>query len=143
VTTGLNVPGTGSRPNYVPGVSPTLDNATPSKWFNTAAFVAPNLACTNGGFRGPDYLGSACNGTVGPNTIQGPGAWNVDVAMSRNVIVQMNEQPLTFAIRVEAFNVFNHTRFAPPDTVMSDTSFGQILFANSPRILQFSLKATF
>src|SRR5262249_59948262 len=26
VTTGLNVPGTGSRPNYVPGVNPTLDN---------------------------------------------------------------------------------------------------------------------
>src|SRR5205823_14336190 len=108
VTTGLNVPGTGSRPNYVPGVSPTLDNPTPAKWFNTAAFVAPDLACTNGGVRGPAYLGSVCNGTVGTNTIQGPGAWNVDVALSRNIVVPVQQDhAMTFAIRVEAFNVFN------------------------------------
>ena len=143
VTTGLTVPGTGTRPNYVPGVSPTVANPTISQWFNTAAFVAPNVACTNGGAVGPAYLGSQCNGTVGANTIQGPGAWNVDMAMFRNINVQMNEKPVKLAIRVEAFNVFNHTRFAPPNTSMNSAAFGQIQYANSPRIMQASLKATF
>jgi hypothetical protein len=55
----------------------------------------------------------------------------------------MKEQTMKLAIRVEAFNVFNHTRFAPPNTTMSSQSFGQILFANSPRIMQGSLKMTF
>jgi hypothetical protein len=37
----------------------------------------------------------------------------------QTLTVQMNETPLKLAIRVEAFNVFNHTRFAPPNTTMN------------------------
>ena len=143
VTTGLNVPGTGTRPNYVPGVSPKVANPTTSQWFNTAAYVAPNLACNNGGVRGPAYLGSVCNGTVGLNTIQGPGAWNVDMAMFRSLIVHEKDQEVKFTLRIEAFNIFNHTRLAPPNTSMSSSAFGQIQFAADPRILQGSLKITF
>ena len=143
VSTGLNVPGTGTQPNEVPGVSATLDNPTISKWFNTAAFVAPNVACTNGGKVGPDFLGSPCYGTVGRGTIQGPGAWNINMALARNFNVQMKDEPVQFALRVEAFNVLNHTRFAPPNTTMNSSDFGKILYANTPRQLQGSLKLTF
>ena len=140
VSTGLNVPGTGTQPNYVPGQNPTLDNPTISKWFNTAAFVAPDLACTNGGKVGPAFLGSQCYGTVGQGTIQGPGAWNINMALARNFNVK---EQTHIAIRIEAFNVLNHTRFAPPNTTMNSADFGKILYANTPRQLQGSLKFTF
>ena len=127
----------------LPALVPSLRNIR-SITSTLAAFVAPNVACTNGGKVGPAYLGSPCNGTVGSGTIQGPGAWNVDVALSRNIVVPVQQDhAMTFAIRVEAFNVFNHTRLAPPDTSMSSATFGQILFANSPRIMQLALKVTF
>ena len=143
VTTGLNVPGTGGQPNLVAGQSVKVDNPTISKWFNTAAFVAPNVACTNGGYRGSAVLGSPCYGSVTGQIIQGPGAWNINLSLSRNFTVQVHDQPLEFAIRIEAFNALNHTRFAPPNTTMSSSDFGKILFANDPRQIQGSLKFTF
>jgi hypothetical protein len=143
VTTGLNVPGTGGQPNLVPGQSVKLDNPTISKWFNTAAFVAPDVACTNGGFRGPAVLGSPCYGSVTGQIIQGPGAWNINMALARTFNVQMKDEPVQFALRVEAFNVLNHTRFAPPNTTMNSSDFGKILYANTPRQMQGSLKLTF
>ena len=50
---------------------------------------------------------------------------------------------MKFTLRIEAFNVFNHTRFAPPNTSMSSAAFGQIQYAADPRIMQLSLKVTF
>jgi hypothetical protein len=64
------------------------------------------------------------------------------MALARNFNVPLKEQ-MQFAIRVEAFNVLNHTRFAPPNTTMNSSDFGKILFANTPRQLQGSLKLTF
>jgi hypothetical protein len=42
--------------------------------------------------------------------------------------------------RVEAFNVMNHARFGNPITAMNGPTFGQILSARDPRIMQFALK---
>jgi hypothetical protein len=140
VSTGLNVPGTGGQPNLVPGQSVKVDHPTISKWFNTAAFVAPDLNCTNGGYRGPAILGSPCYGSVTGQIIQGPGAWNINAALARTFKVKEQTQ---VALRVEAFNVLNHTRFAPPNTTMNSADFGKILYANTPRQMQGSLKLTF
>jgi hypothetical protein len=65
------------------------------------------------------------------------------MALARTFNIQMADQPVQFALRVEAFNALNHTRFVPPNTSMSSSDFGRILYANSPRILQGSLKMTF
>jgi len=48
--------------------------------------------------------------------------------------------------RVEAFNVFNHTQFFGPQAVdgnIGDTTFGQVINAAAPRILQGALKFSF
>jgi hypothetical protein len=48
--------------------------------------------------------------------------------------------------RVEAFNVFNHTQFNGPTAVDGDigsSTWGQVINAASPRIMQGALKINF
>jgi hypothetical protein len=50
-------------------------------------------------------------------------------------------QSLVF--RAEAFNVFNHTQFFNPDGNINDTTFGQVLTAHDPRLMQLTLQFRF
>ena len=146
VTTGVDSSLTGDtiRPNYVAGASPTLSIRLFRQYFNTAAFVAPGTSGATFGCSNPTPVQNACLlGNVGPNTIQGPGAWNVDAALFRSFNVPVWKEQTKLAFRIEAFNVFNHTRFAPPNSAMNSAAFGQIQYANTPRIMQASLKLTF
>jgi hypothetical protein len=115
--------GSGTRPDVVG--SPDLSNPTISKWFNTAAFV-------------PSPTGTWGNSGVG--VILGPSAWNVDVALSREFAITERHK---INFRAEAFNLFNHARFGNPDTTLNSPTYGQILTARDPRILQGALKYVF
>jgi hypothetical protein len=49
-------------------------------------------------------------------------------------------------VRVEAFNVFNHTQFFGPASVdgqIEDPNFGSIVSAAAPRLIQIATKFTF
>ena len=49
-------------------------------------------------------------------------------------------------IRVEAFNVFNHAQFYGPASVdgeINDPSFGRIVSAAAPRLIQLAVKFHF
>jgi hypothetical protein len=105
--------------------NPNLGNTTLSHWFDTTAFVVPTV----GAF-----------GNAGRSTILGPGAWNVDVAVSRSFAVTEHQR---IDFRGEAFNLINHARFGNPNTTMNSPSYGQILSVRDPRILQFALKYIF
>ena len=111
------------RPNVVG--NPTLSNRTIAQWFNTAAFQANPV----GTF-----------GNAGRSLILGPGAWNLDIALSRSFSIT-ERQRVDF--RWEAFNLFNHTRFGSPSTAMNSATYGQITSAGDPRIMQFALKYVF
>ena len=51
---------------------------------------------------------------------------------------------LKMEFRAEAFNTFNRVQFAPPDTTINDSTFGQINGQqNSPRTLQLGLRLFF
>ena len=55
-------------------------------------------------------------------------------------------QSLDMDLRVEAFNVFNHTQFFGPAAVGGDfstASFGQVEKAAPPRLVQLAVKYTF
>src|SRR2546425_8465599 len=76
-------------------------------------------------------------GNAGHNSLRGPGYFDVDVAVTREV--KLNE-PLTFHARGGAFKVLNHPNFGSPNANISSSSFGQIRSARDPRILQASMK---
>ena len=46
-------------------------------------------------------------------------------------------------LRLEAFNLFNHTNFNQPDNFLGSPTFGQILSAQSPRRFQLGAKVIF
>jgi hypothetical protein len=46
-------------------------------------------------------------------------------------------------IRGEAFNITNSVRLNVPTTVFESATFGQILSAQDPRIMQFAIKYVF
>jgi carboxypeptidase family protein len=118
----LNLQGS-QRPNQI--ANPVLDNPTPDAWFNKAAFVA----------NGPGEYG-----TTGRNSLRGPGAWNVDMALTRKFSLKEMQ---TLELRAEAFNLFNHTRLGIPVSNLTSSDFGRVRSAQDPRILQFALKYVF
>ena len=136
VTTGTDNSLTGlnnDRPLQVL-TNPYPTNQTPRQWINPAAFVANPL----GTF-----------GNVGRDALRGPRAVNVDLALSR--IFPFRDR-LKLETRVEAFNIINHANFVGGiafagqtalNTNLSSATFGQVMSANDPRILQFALKLHF
>ena len=75
------------------------------------------------------------------NSIQGPGAWKADVAVSRNFSWATAQQ---VEIRLEAFNLFNTVNWGNPTTSLSSGNFGRIQsISGDPRILQFGIKYGF
>ena len=79
-------------------------------------------------------------GNAGHNAIRAPGYLNVDVAFSRTIKIT---ERLSIQPRAEAFNVLNHTNFNGPGANISSSTFGRILSARDPRILQASVKLSF
>jgi hypothetical protein len=111
------------RPNLVG--DPHLEEPTPAKWFNTAAFsLAPQFT-----------LGSASR-----NPVQGPSYRNVDLVISRRVPVRRGA---VVEIRVEAFNLLNTPPFANPGGTFGTATFGVITSAGDPRVVQLAAKLSF
>jgi hypothetical protein len=88
-------------------------------------------------------------GNVGRNALIGPGLLNLDSSLFKNTFVS---ERLNIQFRMEAFNIINHTNFAPPlaDNIVIDQSgvavpgAGQITSTQTPsREIQFGLKFIF
>ena len=109
------------------------------QWFNTAAFAQPAFG----------VYGSARR-----NTLTQPGINNWDIGLGK--IFQFTER-VGFQFRVETFNTFNHTQFgidptaaaaggpgqSAVDNSINDPTFGKVLTARPPRIVQFGGKILF
>ena len=50
-------------------------------------------------------------GTLGRNSLRGPGFWQIDLALRRNIALT---EKVSLQLRAEAFNVFNHANFLYP-----------------------------
>ena len=80
-------------------------------------------------------------GQLSLTPVNGPGYWNVDTALIKRIRFR---ERLGVELRLEAFNVFNHTNFSVPNSLnIDDTDFGKINATFDPRILQLSWKFTF
>ncbi|MBS1823949.1 MAG: TonB-dependent receptor [Acidobacteria bacterium] len=95
------------------------------RWFNAAAFVLPR----EGGF-----------GNSARNNMRGPGSWNVDWGLFKQIPVYEQH---SVQFRAEFFNLFNHTNLGLPNNNLQSAQFGRITSAGSPRIIQFALKYAF
>jgi hypothetical protein len=81
-------------------------------------------------------------GNVQRNSFRSAPWVHVDPAVMKTFPVVPERLQMTF--RAEAFNVLNHPNFdAPGADINSPTGFGVVGGARDPRIMQFSLKATF
>src|SRR6202008_4503406 len=98
-----------------PGVNQRLEDGygdkTVKNFLNPAAFALP----ATGTF-----------GNVGVGSIEGPGSWAFDAALSRTFPVGEGKR---LEFRAEAFNVTNSLRMNDPDTNFNSATFGQVISA--------------
>jgi len=128
--------GAGSRPNLVPGCNKAAGNlARLDAWFNTACFVAP-----------ADFTFG--NEARVDSTLRSDGAVNFDFAVFKRIVFGGDGRS-GIETRVEFFNLFNRTQFAPPNTTCCTTNnpnFGSVTstaLGTNPRLIQFALKYFF
>jgi len=123
------------------GISTSLNNVY---WFN------PNV-----GFQ-DEPIGSF--GNVHRNPFHGPGAINTDVALEKNIYFLPGHEGVYMQLRLESYNVFNHTNFSLPSGSVTfsgsstaaggsggtvNNTFGRITSAAAGRQSQLVLKIYF
>jgi hypothetical protein len=114
---------------YTPG--PLALNHNPrngQSYFNAALFSLPPLGSV---------------GNSGRRFFSGPGIDDYDLALQKNSRLTESK---SLEFRVEAFNAFNHAQFYGPASVdgnISSATFGQVVSAAPPRLLQVALKIFF
>jgi hypothetical protein len=82
-------------------------------------------------------------GTAKRRFFFGPGADNYDMALAKSLTLTGSKSML---FRVEAFNTFNHAQFNGPSSVdgnIGSSTFGDVISAAPPRILQGAVKFNF
>src|SRR5271154_5073459 len=82
-------------------------------------------------------------GTARRRFFSGPGLNNYDMALLKNLRLTESK---SLQFRVEAFNVFNHAQFFGPQAVdgnIDSSTFGQVVTADPPRLVQFGAKFFF
>jgi hypothetical protein len=86
-------------------------------------------------------LGSV--GNSGRRFFSGPGIANSDLTLQKNLNLTESK---SLELRLEAFNAFNHAQFYGPASVdgnITSSTFGHVVSAASPRLLQIALKMFF
>lgn len=99
------------------------------EWFNTRAFTLN----AEGTF-----------GSAGRNIIFGPGLANVNAAVSKNIALSRLGEGARIQFRAEFFNTLNRVNLASKRSEsLASGTYGRIVSAFDPRILQFGLKFQF
>ena len=116
---------TGTRRADYLGGEIDLDDRGPDKWFNTSVFAtAPDTR------RG--------NATVGQ--VEGPHFYRWDLSLRKRFALPRNSH---VELRADAFNALNRVNYNNPAIVVTNSTFGTISTAKTPRELQFSLRYQF
>ncbi len=107
-----------------------------NNYFNASCFTTPPVIGANG-------IGTAF-GNSGTGIVDGPGQANLDLSLSKSVIVNWPIEKSSVQFRAEFFNALNHPQFAKPDSNFTSPTFGVISStAVNPRVIQLALKLAF
>jgi len=130
--------------------APQMTGTSPQKLNPKILTASDGTACTDPStqtcghyFLNPAQFSDPTLGTFAttPRSICcGPGENQWDVTFSKKITL---DEARYFQFRADIFNLFNKTQFVNPDGNFSDTTFGQILQARDPRLVQFALKFYF
>jgi hypothetical protein len=107
-----------------------------SDYFNPSCFTrSPTI--------GADGIGTSF-GNSGTGMVDGPGQANLDLALSKTVVVRWPVETSSLQFRAEFFNALNHPQFANPDTNFTSPTFGVISStAVNARVGQLALRFAF
>ena len=127
VTTGRDVACTGIQGNIINQVKDDpYGDKTLANYLSPSAFA---------------YPAAGELGTMAPSSIEGPGFWTIDLALSRLVSIA-DRHNLEF--RLEMFNLLNNFNWGDPVINYDVGTFGQITtMAGAPRIIQLGVKYGF
>ncbi len=136
------------RPNYTAGCSKKTSVSRYDATLATSASSADQRAFNSA------YVGSVSTGCFASpglyafgneprvdGTLKSDGTKNFDFTMVKNTTIH---DKLSASFRVEFFNIFNRTQFAPPVSQIDNANVGLVLSqANQPRIIQGALRISF
>jgi hypothetical protein len=136
------IPNCAVRPNQIGGISyphtaTTLSSGNNTvQWFDPSAFAINFIPGTT----------TATFGNVRKNSLRGPGRDNWNMALFKQIAFT---ERLRSELRLEAYNVFNHTQFRGDvngggiNTGIGGTDVGKITSAYDARTLQLGVKVIF
>jgi len=105
-------------------------------YFNKSCFTTTPVI-------GADGIGTAF-GNSGTGIVDGPGQVNVDLSLSKLVVLPWPREGNGLEFRAEFFNTLNHPQFANPDSNFVSATFGVITSTSvNARVGQLGLKFSF
>ena len=124
------------EPQYTPGALQLNHNPRNGRAaFNTSLFGCSSTGCSL------QPLGQP--GNASRRFFYGPGIDNYDMALLKSVALTESK---SLQFRFEGFNIFNHAQFYGPNSVdgnINSSSFGEIVGAAPPRLMQAAVKFIF
>jgi hypothetical protein len=111
------------KADAVQGQDPNEGPRTLAQWFNTGAFSIAAFRDAQGRAIFAGRFGDADKGAI-----EGPGAWNVDLAAFKDL--RLNGRA-TLRFNVFVTNVFNHANWGRPDTNLTSATYGRISTLNA------------
>jgi hypothetical protein len=125
-----------SRPNRTANGALPASQRTVDRYFDTNAF---KILQTNPAVDG--FVPFQAYGNSGVGVLRGPGLFNIDFNLSKNLTVTEKH---VIQFRAEFFNALNRTNFGVPGVNISSGGFGQITQTSTEaRIIQLALKYKF
>jgi hypothetical protein len=120
-----------TRPDYVGGNPYLADAETTLQYLNKAAFARIPIGMANAPLR---------FGNIGRNALTGPGFWNLDLGIAKNL--KFSER-YRLQIRADLFNSLNHTNFSGISTGIEAGNSGRFTSTRGARVAQFHARITF
>jgi hypothetical protein len=122
------------RANPVTGVpvyasSQTLTSYLNNAFLKTIGALAPFTVPATGTY-----------GTLGRNTVRGPGSWDLDSSISKNFPLKESR---AIDFRASFSNILNHARWTSIDSNLGSPTFGQVVGIGGMRHIQFNMSFRF
>ena len=124
----LNTPGNHQSPELVAPFR-KLYGVNTNYWFDPASFADPTV-----------LFGKSSFGNVGRNILSGPGFFNLDAALFRNI--RLTER-FNLQFRTDWYSATNTPHFNNPSVTLGNSSFARVTGAGGSRAIDLGLKLTF